>query len=472
MVKRRAARRLPKNVWKRRIGDAKVFTRRGPYGNRSLVRGRGGYWGDAFKRVKSAITGAIPQGAFKNTGEMLGGLAGAAFTDNPLGEMAGATAGRWMGNKLAKLVGFGAYNVINNSLMPTIKLQEGQPVPSFADVNVGTRVRHREFVTNITLQTDHAGAFVNRTFVINPGNSTTFPWLHTIAQNYDQYEIKGMVFEYISTSSDSFTGALALGQVTLATDYDITDSEYSSFTEMQNAQYTISNKPSVDMLHPIECDPKQTNNKLLYVRASGSTTGTPDARDYDFANFQVAYNGIPSGTTGDIGQIWVTYDIVFYKPQISYLGGGGGTFFGNPTGQNAATDRYFGTALNATSGSSLVVTYGTPANNDSLHFPSATIDKYYYVYYVVYGAETGDLGIPVFTATGGELISTWFDNTLTSVRPDEESTAFKVQMCFIFKADAFNADPHVEVTASAGSLPGTITQSDLFITVCDAAAIA
>jgi len=281
-----------------------------------------------------------------------------------------------------------------------------------------------------------------------------------------------MVFEYISTSSDSFTGALALGQVTLATDYDITDPAYSSFTEMQNAQYTISNKPSVDMLHPIECDPKQTNNKLLYVRQAGTTTGASDARDYDFAKFQVAYNGIPSGTTGDIGQIWVTYDIVFHKPQISYLGGGGGTFFGNPTGQAEATNRFFGTALNATSGSSLVITYGVPANNNTLHFPASTIDKYYYVYYVCYGAETVNIEIPTFVAHGGDLISTWYDNTIDSVRPDDGSTAYKMQWCFIFKASAFESDPYVEATnVIAITLPDSIAQSDLFITVCDAAAV-
>jgi len=473
MVKRRNN-RLPNQVYKRRIGPAKLFTNRGPYGNRSLIRGRGGYWGDALKKVKGAIQSAgnelFAPGTFAATGESLGALAGGTLTDNPLGATAGAHAGKWLGNKLAQLVGFGAYKVRANSLMPSVKLSEGQLVPSFADVNIGTRVRHREFISDITLSGSHAGAFVNQTFVINPGNSGTFPWLSTIAQNYDQYEIKGMVFEFVSTASESFTGAIALGQVCLATDYDVTDPAYTSLLEMQNSQYSISSKPSRDMLHPIECDPKQTNNKLLYVRQNVPATTATDIRDYDFGNFQVAYSGIPTGTTGALGQLWVTYDIVFHKPQLSFtsVGGSTGTFFGSPTGivEESAT---FGTALNKRAGSSLDLQYGigTLFPQSSLRFPSASTDVYYLIHYVIYGANGALATRPVVSAGAGcSLVTIWYNDTVQEVRlgasADPKGT---FMVTCIMKVDAFEQFPVFYFVE--GTLPGTIAQADLIVTVID-----
>jgi len=76
--------------------------------------------------------------------------------------------------------------------------------------------------------------------------------------------------------------------------------------------YSCSTKPSNDIMHPIECKRNETSVSILSTRF-GLSPG--DLRLYDFGNFSIATVGM-QGTSTNVGELWVTYDITLLKPRL------------------------------------------------------------------------------------------------------------------------------------------------------------
>nr|WRQ65468.1 structural protein [Tolivirales sp.] len=269
------------------------------------LTGRGAYtWRQAGRDISTGI------------GTVAGGALGAR-TGSKYGIGIGSSVGGGIGTEVGNLIfGRGAYNVSQNSLYShgTV-LSEGMETPKFIEGNQFTRISHCEFVQDIVVPASPT-AFTNLQFVINPGNPALFPWLASIANNYQQYELMGMVVHFKSTSTD-FSTSGALGSVILATNYDVLEVPFANKIIMENSQYAVSAKPSLSQLHAIECDPKLTVSDVKYIRnASSSTTVSQDARFYDHGSFQIATVGL-SATAGQVlGELWVTYDVKLLKPEI------------------------------------------------------------------------------------------------------------------------------------------------------------
>jgi hypothetical protein len=153
-------------------------------------------------------------------------------------------------------------------------------------------------------------AFDNRPFKINPTNALCFPWLSIIASQYDQWEPNGIVFEFVSTSSEYNGASQALGTVIMSTDYDILDAPYTTKQLAENADYACSTKPSQSLLHGIECDPRERPLPIMYTHSESGPS-----RFQDLGNFQLATVGC-SVSDVSLGELWVSYDITFYKKQI------------------------------------------------------------------------------------------------------------------------------------------------------------
>lgn len=244
------------------------------------------------------IDGKIP--SVKSFAGNVGGAIGGAFGKPALG--------RSLAEKASAILGFGDYTIQTNSLM---KGYDGSGIlPKFHSTSNGVRIREREFLGDI-VSSATAGAFKNTNFPITPTDSSTFPWLSNIARLYDQWEPNGIVFEFVSTSSDFNGSAQALGSLIMATDYDCMDSPFPNKVIMDNADYSNSGKPSISQVHGIECDPAQRPYKLMYTKG---ITGEVANRN-TLGNFQVASAGV-SAANVVLGELWVSYDITFYKKQI------------------------------------------------------------------------------------------------------------------------------------------------------------
>lgn len=195
----------------------------------------------------------------------------------------------------------------------------GANVPTIRNSRSGVVVRHKEYLGDITA----SNVFRNQVFPINPGISLTFPWLSQIANSFEEYELRGMVFEFKSLSSDALlltANNSSLGSVIMGTQYDVLDKPFVNKIQMENHQYSNSAKPSQTFIHPIECARKQTPLTRLFTRNAAVPEGA-DPRLYDLGNFQLAVQGMQGASTGTCGELWISYEVKFFKPQLyEYLG--------------------------------------------------------------------------------------------------------------------------------------------------------
>jgi hypothetical protein len=253
----------------------------------------------------------------------------------------GGQLGRMAGGGLAKLFGFGDYNIQSNSLMSGMNSTEkftrsksDAISASFGTQGRGVRIKEREYIGDVVGTT----LFTSNKYAINPGLNTTFPWLSQIAANFDQWEPHGIVFEYKSLSTN-YAATTTLGAVILATDYQALDGTYYNKLQMEESDYSNSTRPDDDCLHGIECSPKERNQNVYYVR-NGPLSGTNNAalNQYDLGQFQLATQGTAVAT---LGELWITYDISFYKKNLftsqvgtpnlwcTFIGSGSGGFLGS-----------------------------------------------------------------------------------------------------------------------------------------------
>ncbi len=216
--------------------------------------------------------------------------------------------GRAAGAAVSMLRGHGDYFPIRGNSL--IRGGVAMPVPKF--VNNGRRgvdVVEREFLGLVR----STAAFTNSSYPINPGVS--FPWLHTLALNFEEYRLNGCLFEFVSMSADWNGSSQAIGTVVMATDYDSSDSNYTSRVQMENSDYACSTRANESLIHPIECAPLERPTNVLFTR-SGTIPLNADIKMYDVGNFQIATDGFQTDGVV-IGELWVSYDVTFFKKQIA-----------------------------------------------------------------------------------------------------------------------------------------------------------
>nr|WPR18117.1 MAG: capsid protein [Chemarfal virus 144] len=294
-----------------------------------------------------------------------------------IGSYVGKTAGNW----LSTITGMGSYRVNSNNLMTD------NGIPQFGNRGGGTRIRHREFLTDITGST----SFTLIQFFLNPGLAASFPWLSNIAYNYEQYRFHGLIFEFRTTSATAVSSTnTALGTVVMATDYDDLDAVFVNKQQMEAYEFSVSTTPIHNAIHPIECSPRETPLPKLWVRSgSYSSYSTVDPRLYDLGRFQLATVGMQAAAT--VGELWVSYDVEFFKPKL-------------PTPYNANVSSFH--AYGALSTSNACFSNPTTSSTSTL---SVTFSGGTSTYYT--GITFGETGRYLVTAIAkaGTSISNWGD---------------------------------------------------------------
>lgn len=176
-------------------------------------------------------------------------------------------------------------------------------------------IRHTEFVADIFGPAD---SFFNLSYPLNPGMEKTFPWLSQVAQNFEEYEFKQLIFTYTSTITD--IGASSNGQcgtITMATDYNANHKPFADKAEMLAYAHSHSTKTTQNMIHGVECDPNKTSGApRKYVRAF-DLSNNEDLKSYDLGIFEVGIANIPNDLISQsLGELRVTYSVVLRKPKL------------------------------------------------------------------------------------------------------------------------------------------------------------
>lgn len=389
--------------------------------------------------------------ASKGMASKAGGAIG-SYLGGPVGGLVGSAAG----DLFSKITGWGDYRVNKNSI-----LVPGTSPPMFKNSRSGihgTVISHREFITDIVGST----AFTNRSYPINIGLSSTFPWGAEVGGNYEQYRVLGMVYEFKSTSATSLTSGTntAMGSVIMATEYNSASPTFLSKAQMENHEFCTSNKPSESFVHAIECAPNQTTIPVLYVRAGSVPTGA-DIRMYDLGNFQLATVGMQNANI--VGELWCTYEIELIKPALfDSLEYDILTDHYQLPIASVSSSNYFGTVFPAgkTSASNLGSSITT---TNVLTLPYSPFPQRYKVEYAVYGAPTTlTNGIGFSFSSGVDLPLMYNNNTSNRMAVNAGAT---LQASQIFSAFVTVVAGNLTntLTITAGTLPTGITGADLFV---------
>jgi hypothetical protein len=122
------------------------------------------------------------------------------------------------------------------------------------------------------------------------------------------------VFYYKSTSGDALVSTnTALGEVIMATNYNVSQPSFVTKLNMETAEYVTTNKPSIDCLHPIECAPKESVLERKFIR-NAALNSTQDPKFYDHGNFQLATYGSQAASAA--GELWCSYKVKLFKPLL------------------------------------------------------------------------------------------------------------------------------------------------------------
>jgi len=221
----------------------------------------------------------------------------------------------FVGSKLGSIFGQGDYVMPGYTPAQNSLVLSGATPQVISSIDREFNIRFREYIGDVT--TGAANTFSITEYPIQPGLPDTFPWLSQVAANFEQYRINGMIFEFKSLSADALNSTnTALGSVIMATEYNSVNSGFTSKQQMENHEFSVSAKQSCSVLHPIECKRSQTPVSELYVRNTTPASNS-DLRLYDLGKFYIATSG-QQATAINIGELWVTYDVTFLKPNQAY----------------------------------------------------------------------------------------------------------------------------------------------------------
>jgi len=252
------------------------------------------------KKLERKVVKKLTRGGF--SAPKLGGAIGSIF--GPGGRYIGSTAG-----KVFKTVtGYGDYKLNSNNLIAA----SGDALPMFKNTRLGTNITHREYIGDV-ITSPTIGAFSISKFSLQPGLLASFPWLAASAENYEQYTLNGMVIEFKSNSYDALSSTnTASGTVVMTTQYNVYEPDFVNKLQMEQYEYTSSSKPSVNLIHPVECAKTETPTSVLRIR-NAPVEG--DLGLYDWGNFYIATVGMQGAST-NIGELWFSYDITLIKNKL------------------------------------------------------------------------------------------------------------------------------------------------------------
>nr|QKV51290.1 putative capsid protein [Crucivirus sp.] len=379
----------------------------------------------------------------------LGALGGAAF--GPVGRGIGSL----VGGGLSSLLGFGAYQVKSNVFMDG-KLPRVTNDPQGG----GTIIRFQEYLGDV-ITSATANTFSLNSYLINAANPACFPWLSQIAENYEQYSFEGLLFEFKTTSADALNSTnTALGTVMFSTNYDSFDSNFASKGEMLNYEYSTSCKPSHDVMHMIECSPRQNVLSELYT-LNGAVPSGADPRLYHLGNFQVATTGF-QGTSVNCGMLYCTYQVRLMKPKLfSTLGLANNIAHYTLSAASAAAP--LGTVASATKN---VDSIGlTLTSSTVLTFPQSQIREYFMVYVTALGNSTATLTAPLLTFSGltqvslGGLSASGSSPAQTPTTSDTGARLTYTQICY---TNGGGVIPTITFGV-AGTYPAAVSASHIYV---------
>lgn len=182
---------------------------------------------------------------------------------------------------------------------------------SMINPNVSSRgksitVKHTEYIADISSNTS---SFNVTGYSINPGLNATFPWLSSVASNYESYLFKKLHFHYKPICPTNTPG-----KAILAVDFDAAD------VAPTNKVVINSYESAVSCSVWDSCTNRSTTTNMRkfgvqrYVRGAATPANT-DVKTYDIGKLYVATSNTPSTAT-TLGELFAEYEVELFTPQL------------------------------------------------------------------------------------------------------------------------------------------------------------
>jgi len=175
--------------------------------------------------------------------------------------------------------------------------------PRMRNTQRGVVVSHSEMVgplisSGTTLTFDCHG------YRLNPGVTSLFPWVSTIANNYEKYRFTMLKFHYVPICATSTAGRIGIG-----IDYDSTDVVPFNRQEFFSLSSHSEVAPWQNTELAIKCD-----NTFRFT----GTHSVADSKLIDLGQL-VAYSDQVVSTNVVLGDIYVSYVVEFIEPQQALM---------------------------------------------------------------------------------------------------------------------------------------------------------
>ncbi len=176
---------------------------------------------------------------------------------------------------------------------------------SRADGDLRVRIRHREYVTDIT----GSVAFAVAQYNINPGLALLFPWLSAMAGLFESYIFRNLRFQFRTESATS-----QVGKILMSVDWDVLDAAPVTKTAMMQERTKADGPTWVDL--DLRCDQADLLKfgTQRYIR-TGSAPTVSDLKTYDVGMFNIGSQGVTGAPV--IGELWVEYDVELITPNTA-----------------------------------------------------------------------------------------------------------------------------------------------------------
>lgn len=257
------------------------------------IEGRGHFASKATAWIDSQLK-KIPKGTFGKIGHAIAGAPGQVG-----------------GDIISYLTGRGDYNIKKNSLIQDGNVLKPSQMSFSATGAASIRMRRREFIGDVIAPTDPT-KFTQTQYRLQPTDTKTFPWLSTVAEHFTEWELHGAILTYETTCSN-FASDMALGTISIATQYNANETPFSEMREILQAAFHSRGNPSENVMHGVECDPALQASEHLFTRRSG-THGPPNL--YDHGVVTVATEGLPAKAGTVLGRLFITYDVELNLPVL------------------------------------------------------------------------------------------------------------------------------------------------------------
>jgi hypothetical protein len=175
--------------------------------------------------------------------------------------------------------------------------------PKFVRSKGSVTISHRELIGqfNSTSALVVNGGVTGNLYRINPSNPLLFPWLQTLASNFDQYKFDSMRLQYVPMCATTETGRVAI-----YFDKDSQDLEPGDRIELANMRHLTETAPWCEASLQIPVD---------NIKRFMNDNTTVDPKLIDLGQVGLATYGGPG--TNVVGDLFIHYTVTFYEPQPS-----------------------------------------------------------------------------------------------------------------------------------------------------------